>query len=155
MDVAMLLDHHGDTDLVEAFCSPDSMLTKTALASGLSCERWTHQDYDLATEEGYLAAEQRLRELRPKRLWLSPECGPFSQMQNANQRTQEQINGLIEKRRLGFKQWQSCIRLAWVQIELGGYFYIEQPHSRLSWKSPDTSARQLLDELSTSCIRDQ
>ena len=59
-DIALLLDHHGVTDLVEAFCSPDSMLTKTAQAAGLSCERWTHQDYDLATEEGYLEAEQRL-----------------------------------------------------------------------------------------------
>ena len=51
-DIALLLDHHGETDLVEAFCSPDSMLTKVALASGLSAERWTLQDYDLATEEG-------------------------------------------------------------------------------------------------------
>ena len=38
-DIALLLDHHGETDLVEAFCSPDSMLTQVATASGLSAER--------------------------------------------------------------------------------------------------------------------
>ena len=151
----MLLDHHGETDLVEAFCSPDSMLTKVALASGLSAERWTHQDYDLSTEEGYLQAEQRLRQLRPKRLWLSPECGPFSQMQNVNQRTPEQIADLIKKRQLGFKQWRNCIRLAWVQIELGGYFYIEQPQNCTTWKFEDMNTRQLVDRLSSYCISDQ
>lgn len=96
-DIAMLLYHHGDTDLAEAFCFPDSMLTNVALASGLSAERWTHQDYDLSTGDGCFQAEQRLRQLRPQRLWLSPECGPFSQMQNVNQKTPEQIKSLVEK----------------------------------------------------------
>ena len=84
-------------DLVEAFCSPNSMMTHTAQTAGLNAERWTKDDFDLETEEGYQAAEQRLRELRPRRLWLSPECGPFSQMQNINQRSPEQMLRLAQK----------------------------------------------------------
>ena len=100
-------------------------------------------------------AEQRLHQTRPRRLWLSPECGPFSQMQNTNQRTPEQVANLIEKRKEGFKQWRNCIRQAWVQLELGGYFYIEQPQRCMTWRLEDTMTRQLLDELSSYCIRDQ
>ena len=85
-------------DLVEAFCSPKSMMTQTAQKAGLKAERWTKDGFDLETEEGYQAAEKRLRKLRPKRLGLSPECGPFSQMQNINQRTPEQMIRLIQKK---------------------------------------------------------
>ena len=119
LDIACLLNHRGDTDLIEAFCSHDSMMTKVARQTGMKAERWTIDDYDLSSEKGYLLAEQRLRQLRPRRLWLSPECGPFSQLQNANQRTPEQIADLTKKREQGLKQWKSCMRLAWVQLELG------------------------------------
>ena len=155
MDVAMLLTHGRNTDLVEAFCDHNSMLTTTAQQAGLIAERWTIDDYDLSQESDFQLALQRLRELRPKRLWLSPECGPFSQMQNVNQRTPAQVASLIAKREKGFKQWRNCIRLAWAQLELGGYFYIEQPQTCMTWKLEDTLTRQLLDELSSYCIRDQ
>ena len=38
-DVALLLSYHGDIELVEAFCSYDSMLTKVAQLSGVTAER--------------------------------------------------------------------------------------------------------------------
>ena len=154
-DLACALNHSGDIELIEAFCSQDSMLTKVACRSGLKAERWTIDDFDLSSERGYLLAEQRLRQIRPKCLWLSPECGPFSQMQNTNQRTPEQIANLMEKRKQGLRQWKNSIRLAWVQLEIGGYFYIEQPQGCMTWRLEDVWTRQLLDELSTSCIRDQ
>ena len=82
-------------------------------------------------------AMDRLRQLKPKRLWLSPECGPYSSFQNINQRTPEQVENLRKKRELAFRQWQSCIRLAWLQVELGGTFYIEQPQRCMSWQLKD------------------
>ena len=154
-DIAMLLSDQQNTDLVEAFCSNDSMLTKVAQNAGLTAERWTKDDYDLSTESGYAQAEERLRCIKPRRLWMSPECGPFSQMQNINQKTPEQVEALKEKRKLGLKQWRNCIRLAWVQLELGGYFYIEQPQTCMTWKIEEPLIRQLVDGLSRHCIRDQ
>ena len=103
-DVALLLNYDKDIDLVEAFCSHDSMLTKVAQLSGMTAERWTLDDFDLATESGFAEAEYRLRELRPRRIWLSPECGPFSQMQNANQRTAIQKAQLTIKRKRVYTQ---------------------------------------------------
>ncbi len=152
----MLLNEDlGELDLVEIFCAPNSMMTRIAAQSGLIAARWTKDDVDLETEEGYQQAKEWLCESRPKRLWLSPECGPFSIMQNINQRTPEQRARLYEKRKKGLIQWRNCIRLAWVQLELGGYFYIEQPQSCMTWRLKDTHTRQLLDNHSTFCIRDQ
>ena len=142
-------------DLLEVFCSPSSTMTQTANNSGLKAERWTIDEFDLSRESGYFQAACWLRELKPKRLWLSPECGPFSIMQNANLRNMQQVQDLIEKRKHGFRMWQSCIRLAKIQFELGGTFYIEQPQRCMTWRLEDPKTRELVDELSTYCIRDQ
>ena len=61
-DLALTLNHLGHLDLIEAFCSHDSMMAKTAQLAGLTTERWTIDDYDLSTEDGYRQAEERLRE---------------------------------------------------------------------------------------------
>ena len=72
-----------------------------------------------------------------------------------NQRTPQQKEDLRQHREQAFRQWQTCIRLAWLQVELGGLFYIEQPQSCMSWRLTDAKTRYLLDQLSTYCIRDQ
>ena len=51
--------------------------------------------------------------------------------------------------------WQSCIRRATLQTELGGKFYIEQPQRCMSWNLQDPTTRHLIGDLSTDCIRDQ
>ena len=97
-DIARLLkDGKEQTDLVEVFCSPTSTLTKTALSSGLKAEIWTKEDYELPRPSGCQLAMGKLRYLKPKRLWLSPECGPYSIMQNANQRSPQQAEARREK----------------------------------------------------------
>ena len=60
-----------------------------------------------------------------------------------------------QKRREGFKQWKNCMRLAWVLIELGGYFYTERPQACKTWRVDDTLTRQITDGLSSYCIGDQ
>ena len=120
-DIAMLIKHEQDPlDLLEVFCSTTSTMTITTHNSGLRAERWTKEDFDLSRPSGYIQAARRLKELKPKRLWLPPECGPYSIMQNANQRSPEQIENLKQKREIAFRMWQSCIRLATLQTELGG-----------------------------------
>ena len=117
----MLIKHEQDPlDLLEVFCSPTSTMTQTANKSGLRAERWTKEDFDLSRPSGYIQAARCLKELKPKRLWLSPECGPYSIMQNANQKNPEQVERLKQKREIAFRMWQSCIRLATLQVELGG-----------------------------------
>ena len=66
-----MLVHNKDKhmDLLEVFCEPTSQLTTSAQGAGLKAERWTKEDFDLSQPAGCQAAMQRLRELRPKRLW--------------------------------------------------------------------------------------
>ena len=134
-------DEKEHIELVEVFCSPTSTMTKTAQGAGLNAERWTKADFDLSKPSGCQLAMERLTELKPKRFWLSPECGPYSIMQNANQRTPQQADALRKKRELAFRQWHSCIRLAWLQVELGGTCYIVQPQRCMSWKLKDQKTR--------------
>ena len=49
VDIAMLLEKSFPTDLVEVFCSPDSMLTWIAQQSGLAAERWSMDEIGLST----------------------------------------------------------------------------------------------------------
>ena len=134
-DIAMLAHNAEERpDILEVFCSPTSQLTRSAQGANLKAERWAEEDFDLSTPEGLSLAKDRLRELQPRRLWLSPECGPYSTRHNANQRTPQQREELRQKRELAFRMWQSCVRLAWPQAELGGTFYIEQPHRCMSWR---------------------
>ena len=47
-DIAMLMrSHNKNLDLVEAFCSPTSQLTKTPQDANLKAERWTGNEFDL------------------------------------------------------------------------------------------------------------
>ena len=46
-------------------------------------------------------------------------------MESVNQITPGQIAGLAESIRKFMSQWRNCTRLAWGQVELGGYSYIE------------------------------
>ena len=56
-DVAMLIrQEQGPLDLLEVFCSPTSMMTKTAKESGLKAERWTKENFDLSRPSGYVQA---------------------------------------------------------------------------------------------------
>ena len=98
--------------------------------------------------------EETTRATTQEALAISP-MWTISSMQNVNQRTPEQVKNLLQKRELGFRMWQSCIRLAWLQVELGGSFYIEQPQRCMTWRLQDKKTRYLLDQLSSYCIRDQ
>ena len=89
-DLAMLIHNDNTMDLIEVFCSPNSRLTQTAQDANLKAERWAIEEFDLSFTDDLEQANARLRKLRPKRLWLSPECGPYSVLQNANQRTPQQ-----------------------------------------------------------------
>ena len=118
-NLAMWVRNDNAMGLIEVFSSPNSRLTQTAQDAKLKAERWTIEEFDLSLTADLEKAKARLRKLRPKRLWLSPECGPYSVIQNANQRTPQQREELKKKQQHAFKRWQRCIELAWFQIELG------------------------------------
>lgn len=84
-------------NLVEVFCPPTSTLTKAAQSSGLKAEDGPKETSICHDLQAANLPWERLRQLRPKRLWLFPECGPYSIMQHANQRAPQQTKALRKK----------------------------------------------------------
>ena len=64
----------------------------------------------------------------------SPECGPFSALQNLNMLTEEGREKVMELRRLGEVHLKFCCRLYRMQMERGLDFLHEHPQSAASWK---------------------
>ena len=100
--------------LMELACYPDSVL-------GTEVERQLGKDHiirlshwngaDLETREGVSLVKTMLRRLRPRNLWISCECGPFSPLQRINQRTPEQRERLQEKQYRAMLQYTGAIEV--------------------------------------------
>lgn len=112
-------------------------------AGGTAVRIGLHNGYDLSTKAGYHKAAHLVRTLKPKYLHCSPPCFPFSIMQNANQRTQEQVKRLEEKKGLVRKILKHCCSLLEIQLdEMGGDGGLdhdgglEQPLRATSWQEP-------------------
>ena len=90
--------------------------------------------HDLATDVGTQRTLEELRLWKPRKVWWSPPCDPFSSLQNINQRTEEQVRKLKAKRRRG---WRILRHIKWIIGQLQSEeadieHYIEQPLRALS-----------------------
>lgn len=123
-------------DVLE-ICAPwDSPLSEEFKAQGGRVERLgLHNGYDLSTRTGYRKAAAFLREHRPRNVHLAPPCFPWSQFQNLNQRTEQQIQNLMMKREDSRRLLKNLESLAEIQIkELQGELSGEQPWTASSWR---------------------
>lgn len=102
------LAQHGRPVLFEIACSPDSVLTEKMqkLTKRVdSAKRFSFWNgYDVSTSQGVRAIIAAIEREKPMTVWLSLECGPFSRMQQVNQRTEKQIQELQSKR-------EACMRM--------------------------------------------
>ena len=71
-------------DLLEVYCSEDSQLTKQAVSNGLKAFRFGLRHGDLSTFLGRTKLYDVLWICRPKHIWTSPRCGPWSQWNHLN-----------------------------------------------------------------------
>ena len=106
-DAFQSLVTHGRAALFEVACGPDSLLTakmRQLTGRDSSAERLSFWNgYDMTTSLGVRAVISKIEKEKPCHVWLSLECGPFSKMQNVNQRTEKQREELKQKR-------NNCIR---------------------------------------------
>ena len=133
-DAFQSLVTHGRAALFEVACGPDSLLTaKMRQLTGResSAERLSFWNgYDMTTSLGVRAVISRIEKEKPCHVWLSLECGPFSKMQNVNQRTEKQREDLKQKR-------NNCIRQY-----IGGllvYIHCCQHGVPVTWEWSETS----------------
>ena len=65
-------------DLLEVFCGPQSQLTAQAQKLGYRAERFGMAQGDLQTFQGRESLFHKLVTHRPRHVWFSPTCGPWS-----------------------------------------------------------------------------
>jgi hypothetical protein len=70
--------------LGEVFCSQQSPLTQQVQEMGKSAFRFGYGQGDLATSKGRNQLFQMIARHRPRHLWFSPVCGPWSSWSQLN-----------------------------------------------------------------------
>ena len=88
--------------------------------------------FDLTKNEGVRAVMSKIDSCKPMHVWLSLECGPFSQMQNVNQRTPQQVEELKRKRENCMRQYVGGLLI---------YTYCAQLGIPCTWEWSETCKR--------------
>ena len=130
----------GRLKLLEVACSPNSVLSETmhkitkSESSARRCSLFN--GYDLGTNDGIHKVIQDIDQLHPEHVWLSPECGPFSVMQNINRRNESQKQQLTDKRREALKQYVGCTLIYNYCVQRGIHVTWEWSQSCQAWRLP-------------------
>ena len=126
--------------LLEIACSQDSIISKTmhdmtgSEKSAVRLSLWNN--HDLSTNDGVRRVLDQIDTLKPAHVWLSMECGPYSVMQNINQRTPEQKEQLEQKRREVLKQYVGGAIVYCYCIQKGIHATWEWSQSCQAWRLP-------------------
>ena len=132
--------HDQDVILVEVACSPESRLPQEVQRStgrenaAVRCSHWN--GCDLGTGDGVKLTISRINTSRPRHVYISPECGPYSPIQNMNQKTEEQRKQLEEKRRLVLKQYVGACCVYRHCVQQGIHVTWEWSEKCQGWRLP-------------------
>ncbi|CAK0829538.1 unnamed protein product [Prorocentrum cordatum] len=126
----------GRLTMVDARTHEDSNLGEVCDEKGYHYERLgLFNENDLSKPQGYRTAKFLLDEKRPKLFVSTPPCGPWSMMQNVNQRDDRQRDNLRRKRLKSQRIFENNKRLIEHQVlNLNGSALAEQPHNSRSWQ---------------------
>ena len=117
-------------DVLEVYCSAESELTQQANYSGLIARRFGLRQGDLATFAGRCALYEVIWKGRPRHIWMSPKCGPWSNWNRLNRSKSLALEAKINHdRRSENIHLQVCSGLFAFQLLRGPAFHsqLEQP----------------------------
>ena len=124
-------------DLAEIFCGPSSMLTHQVQQLGGTAFRFGLEQGDLSTTEGRRSLYRKMALHRPRHVWLSPVCGPWSSWSRLNEsRSMESQQKYQQDRQDLLYQIALAIVLYRYQISQGRHFHLEQPQRSLLVHQP-------------------
>ena len=122
----------------EVMCSSNSPITQQVLRCGHSAFRFGIEQGDLATSTGRHDLFTLIARHRPKHLWYSPTCGPWSSWSQLNASKSLYHQQMYQQMR---KDLQYQIALGIVlyrhQMETGNHFHWEQPQKSLMFQNPN------------------
>ena len=116
----------------EVCCRPDSSLTQECARQGLHARRKSIENgYDLEKASTVKQLKEDMRAERPGRGWFSLKCTEWTNIQNINQRTPQQIEVLKRRRWKSRKMMRNALEVIEEGINtIEGYkFYWEWPKS--------------------------
>ena len=125
---------------MEVACSSDSVLSSDIhnragyREAAIRCSHWN--GCDLSSSAGVKLILQQIDQYHPKHIWISTECGPFSPMQNLNQRTDSQREELAEKRRSVMKQYVGAACVWHYATQKGIHVSWEWAQKCQAWRLP-------------------
>ena len=124
-------------DVLEVFCGPQSQLTHQSTKLGYRAERFGLSQGDLQTRSGRELLYLKVHEHRPKNIWFSPTCGPWSGVSCLNgSRSVEAWDELQQVRMKHLEQIALGIVLLRHQRQQGRHMHWEQPKDSLMFKLP-------------------
>ena len=122
-------------DLLEVFCHDQSRLTQQCRNLGGHANRHGYREGDLMTEEGRKTLFIRVIGQKPRHLWLSPVCGPWSAWSALNAtRSLQHYDQYQEERTHLLNHVALCIVLYRHQVAHERHFHLEQPLRSLMLK---------------------
>ena len=139
LEQVMLADHHGGSkiDVLEVFCGPSSQLTHQCQQMGHRAMRFGLAEGDLQTSEGRQRLFHVLVKHKPKHVWFSPKCGPWSSWSNLNgSKSLEAWDELQNNRLQHIDQIALGIVIMRYQRSQGNHFHWEQPQNSHMFKLP-------------------
>ena len=126
--------------LMEVACEPHSLLSRTVQDRTGNPESAVRASLfnsgDLSSSAGLRLVLDRIRLERPQHVWISPPCGPFSPLQNTNQRTEQQRAELAEKRRHAMKVFTGAVCIVHLCMQLGIHCSWQWPERSDAWRLP-------------------
>jgi hypothetical protein len=133
-------------DVLEVMCSENSELTKQVLQLNGNAQRFGLKEGDLRQASDRMRLFRLILLRKPKSLWYSPECGPWSMWNFLNMgKSLELEEKLMYKRFQHVWQIALGVVLYRVQVSQGNHFHWEQPGGSDMFKFPE------LEEVQQCC----
>ena len=124
-------------DVLEVFCGPNSQLTHQCQQMGHRAMRFGLAEGDLQTVEGRQRLFHVIQTHRPRHIWFSPKCGPWSGWSNLNgSKSIESWDALQQSRLQHIDQIALGIVLMRHPRANGRHFHWEQPRTSHVFKLP-------------------
>ena len=146
--------------LMEICCTPESILTEVVQKgerhSGAAVRCSLFNGCDLSKGSGVRLVLERVKTERPRNVWISHPCDPYSPLQHLNERTETQRLELEEKRRHAQKVYIGASVIFRFCVEQGIHCTWEWAEKCEAWRLPVMQAlrkRYQLHEAVTSGCR--
>lgn len=124
-------------DLLEVFCSSESMLTAQVNQQGGNAKRFGYDQGDLMQTEGRRELFASVIRYQPKHIWMSPTCGPWSKWSAFNSQRSIQAWDQTQQDRIQMlTQIALCLVLSRHQHRCQRHAHWEQPKGSLMMKIP-------------------